>query len=226
GLLQAGERLFAERGLKKVTVRELCQAARANVAAVNYHFGDKLGLYREVLQGAIAAMRETTEMVRRAGEGQPPGEQLRRFVRIFLQRVLAPESKAVHRLISREVSDPTPALDALVEQGVRPRLDYLRTVIADLMGCEPGDPRVLRCAGSVQSQSVSYFPNPIAVRLGFKFDPTPANIDEIAEHIATFSIGGVHAIGGGHLPRRHGRRRMSRGPQRSPSGGRYRRPRE
>ena len=38
-LLISAERLFADRGFKKVTVREICRAARANVAAINYHFG-------------------------------------------------------------------------------------------------------------------------------------------------------------------------------------------
>ncbi len=55
-LLRTGARLFAERGFKQVTVRDICRAARANVAAVNYHFGNKLGLYREVLQVAIDAL--------------------------------------------------------------------------------------------------------------------------------------------------------------------------
>ena len=62
-LLATAQRLFGERGFKAVTVRDICTAAKANVAAVNYHFGDKLGLYREVLQVAVDAMRETTEKI-------------------------------------------------------------------------------------------------------------------------------------------------------------------
>jgi TetR/AcrR family transcriptional regulator, regulator of cefoperazone and chloramphenicol sensitivity len=194
-LLVTAERLFGERGFKVVTVREICKAARANVAAVNYHFGDKLGLYREVLQGAVDAMRATSEAARQAGEGQPPEEQLRRYIGVFLHRVLAPGSASIHRIITREMSEPTPALDVLVEQGVRPRVEYLSGVIAQILGCEAKDKRVLRCVASVQAQAVSYFPNPIAARLGFSFEPTPANIDDAARHIATFSLAGVKAVG-------------------------------
>src|SRR5437868_10608783 len=97
-VLSAASRLFAENGFKDVTVREICRAARANVAAVNYHFGDKLGLYREILRMAIDAMRETTESARRAGHGQQPEEQLRRFVRVFLHALLAPGHETLHKL--------------------------------------------------------------------------------------------------------------------------------
>ena len=67
-LLDAASRLFAERGFKDVTVRDICRAARANVAAVNYHFGDKRGLYVQLLQAATALMREATQEARRAGD--------------------------------------------------------------------------------------------------------------------------------------------------------------
>ena len=102
---------------------------------------------------------------------------------------------AVHRLITREMNDPTPALDVLVEQGLRPRIEYLSGVIAELIDCDARDPRVLRCVASVQSQVVAYFPNPIAIRLGMRFDPTSAQIDAAARHIATFSVAGVRAVG-------------------------------
>ena len=124
-LLKVSERLFADRGFKDVTVREICRAARANVAAINYHFGDKLGLYREVLQTATDAMRATNDAARRAGQGQPPEEKLRRYVLIFLQGLLASNYETLHRLIHREMNDPTPVLDAFVEQSVRPRVEYL-----------------------------------------------------------------------------------------------------
>jgi TetR/AcrR family transcriptional regulator, regulator of cefoperazone and chloramphenicol sensitivity len=206
-LLKAAEDLFGERGFKKVTVREICRAAKANVAAVNYHFGDKLGLYREVLQFAIDGMRATNESARVEGKGRPPEEQLRRYLGIFLARVLSPGSEGVHRLITREVNDPTPAFDALVEQGLRPRIEYLSGLVAEIMKCDRKDPRVLRCVGSIQSQALAYLRNPIAVRLGFVFKPTPEFIEKTADHIATFSIAGIRAVGRTPGPlRKHARR--------------------
>ena len=48
-LLDCAERLFLEHGLEGVSVREITDAAGANVAAINYHFSGKTNLYREVL---------------------------------------------------------------------------------------------------------------------------------------------------------------------------------
>jgi TetR/AcrR family transcriptional regulator, regulator of cefoperazone and chloramphenicol sensitivity len=194
-LLKTAEAMFADRGFKRVTVREICRAARANIAAVNYHFGDKLGLYRNVLQTATQSMHHLTDEARAAGAGQPADEKLRRYLRIFLHRLLAPGHEAMYRLIQREMQDPTPVLDEVVEHGVRPRIVYLSEIVADIIGCDTADPRVLPCAASIQAQAVSYMPNPIAERLGHKFDPTPANIDAAARHIAQFSLAGVRAVG-------------------------------
>ena len=193
-LLKVAERLFADRGFKRVTVRDICRDARANVASVNYHFGDKLGLYREVMQSATDAMRATNDLARQAGVGQSAEEQLRRYISIFVHRVLTPGNDTVHKLINREMNDPTPALDALVEQGVRPRVEYLSGLVAEMTGYAPSDQRVLRCIASIQAQVGAYLPNPIAARLGLIFTPTKVHLDELADHIATFSLAGIRAV--------------------------------
>ena len=45
-IMQAALFIFANEGYRNATVRKICELAEVNVAAVNYHFGDKLNLYR------------------------------------------------------------------------------------------------------------------------------------------------------------------------------------
>jgi TetR/AcrR family transcriptional regulator, regulator of cefoperazone and chloramphenicol sensitivity len=199
-ILGSSAELFADRGFRKVTVRDICRAAQVNVAAVNYHFGDKLGLYQEVLQRAIDAMRGTTEEARRLGAGLSAEERLRRFVAVFVKRILTSGSQTIHRLIHREINDPTPAFDRLVEEGVRPRIEYLAGLVGEIIGCSPTDERALWCAFSIQAQTVACFPNPVAVRLGF--NATPALAGGIAGHIAAFSLHGIEGQRRAKRPRR------------------------
>jgi AcrR family transcriptional regulator len=49
-LLDAAERLFATRGIDAASVRDITDAAGANLAAVNYHFGSKHELIVAIVQ--------------------------------------------------------------------------------------------------------------------------------------------------------------------------------
>jgi len=53
GLLKGARELFTRRDFKAVSVRDIARKARVNPAMVHYHFGDKEGLYRAMLQETI-----------------------------------------------------------------------------------------------------------------------------------------------------------------------------
>jgi AcrR family transcriptional regulator len=53
-MLDAAEQLFAERGFAETSLRDITQLAQVNLAAVNYHFGSKLGLIQAVLDRYLA----------------------------------------------------------------------------------------------------------------------------------------------------------------------------
>src|SRR3954470_15915076 len=86
-LLEAAGEVFAEAGFRAATVREICQRAGANIAAVNYHFGDKEKLYLEVLRHAqrYAAEKYPTNMG--VTVDATPEEKLQAFIRSFLLRI-------------------------------------------------------------------------------------------------------------------------------------------
>ena len=134
-VLGVATQLFAARGFEKVTIREICREANANVAAVNYHFGDKMGLYHEVLGQAIEVMRGTTEIAREQGAGRSAEDRLRIYVAVFMRRVVRKSRDSwIHMLMIHEMADPTPALDLVIDQVIRPRMRYLSELVGGRHG--------------------------------------------------------------------------------------------
>ena len=190
-LLSEGARLFAARGYAGVTVRAICRAAHANVAAINYHFHGKRGLYDAVIQSAIDQMRSTTATIIDVGRGQSPEQQLTTFIAIFLQRVTATRDNWIHQLMMRELNEPTAALDLVVKRVIEPRMTYLGELIGKLLGCPASDPRVKRSATSVQLQCLAAIDQRLPIH---NVPRTPAAVADLADHIARFSIGGITAL--------------------------------
>lgn len=87
-LLDAAERLFAERGFRGASLRAVTRAAGASVSAANYHFGSKEALLRAVLRRRVEPVnRRRLELLdaleaRSAGGAPPSAEEV---LRVFLQ---------------------------------------------------------------------------------------------------------------------------------------------
>jgi AcrR family transcriptional regulator len=195
-LLDAGGEVFAQRGFRNATVREICRRARANVAAVNYHFGDKERLYLEVMRQAHGHAFAKYPSDLGLAAGAPPEERVKSFVKAFLLRVLdIGKSSWAGRLMSKELAEPTAALDFIVSEQIRPNFMFLSGAIRELLGGEADDALVRRCAASIVGQCLFYhFGRPVLERLhGTKIGV--GQVEGLTDHITAFSLAAIGALG-------------------------------
>jgi AcrR family transcriptional regulator len=197
-LLGAAMRLFTERGYGKVTVRDITAAARANLAAVSYHFRDKAGLYEEVLAlGLHSALEMNAEMML-PREGHSPEDRLRYYVRQYLPRIIRRDKRGgIYQLLKHEMSDPTPMARTYVRQAIMPRIEFLIEIVREMLGETASDARVQQCVMSIQAQCLFFLPDPFKNMVVGDWQPdTDERIREVADHIADFSLAGIRASAG------------------------------
>ena len=196
-LLEAAGAVFAEVGFRNATVREICRRAGANVAAVNYHFGDKEALYVEVLRHSQQKAFAKYPPLLGVAADAPPEEKLGAFVRSFLLRIFDGGSFTwFGKMMSREMVEPTEALDSLVAERLRPMADLLRGLVADILGRSPRDEAVRLCCFSVVSQCVFYHHCRTMITRLFPEQKLDASaVEQLAGHIARFSLAAMK-----HLP--------------------------
>jgi len=211
-LRRAAGEVFAEVGFRAATVRAICQRAGANIAAVNYHFGDKAHLYVEVLRDAYrVALEQPPDDLGVVPRATPP-QRLQAFVHGFLRRLLDPDPSAWHwKVLALELIQPSAALDALVAERLRPLAEQVRGIVQTLLG--PGaDPEIVRLGGSsVVGQCLFYrHCHSVISRLFPEQGFGPDAIARIAAHITRFSLAGLQA---------HNPSRRARDPARSQAGG-------
>jgi len=194
-VLAAATRLFAERGFRRVTVRDICEAASANVASVNYHFGDKERLYREVVEAALATVRGFADQAMNAGPAASAEEKLVHYVRAHLVRdpnsAAARRASVLRELFRHELSEPTPVGVIMVEGALKPRLRYLAAIVQTLLDGRASDETVRDCVMSIQAQCLL----PVAAPVAFDLAPTRtrAELERLARHVVAFSLAGVRA---------------------------------
>jgi TetR/AcrR family transcriptional regulator, regulator of cefoperazone and chloramphenicol sensitivity len=214
-LLDAARRLFAERGFEDVTVREICREAGANLALVNYYFGDKLGLYYEVVNEAIAVVREFNSTAMNAPEGSNAEARLRHFVRGLLSQIIQFRSgdtdpvpyerprwgaadSWVHRLIQHELSRPTEAATRIMQEAMAPRIRYLADIVTELLSCPKKDPRVMHCVASVHGLCLVYSRIVLADRFKAAMPDLASDgafdVDDAVAHVTAFSLAGIRAM--------------------------------
>jgi AcrR family transcriptional regulator len=124
-ILNAAERLFSERGIDGVSMREIASAAGVQLALISYYFRTKEGLYRAVFRRRIDPIStERTSKLRglMARKSPPPTveEVLDALARPWLELRDKRGGLLYTRLIAREVGDPREASRGIVREMLDP----------------------------------------------------------------------------------------------------------
>jgi len=196
-LLEAAREVFAENSFQGATVREICSRAEANVAAVNYHFGSKEGLLAEALN--FAPLKALQKANIKADDC--PKVRLRLFLRDFMLMLLDEKNASAQcRIMARELADPTPALDQIVNDAIAPLHEFLENLLREIIGDKVSEAELRRCVYSIFGQCQFYrHSHPVLQRLNPKLRYDHKEIQAIAEHIADFSLAGIK-----HLAKKSG----------------------
>lgn len=189
-IIETALKLFAEHGFRGVSVRDLSAAAQVNVAAVNYHFGSKQGLYRTIFdtvldedEGCFARqIEEVTALLGRAGSDPV---LLAAAVESLAGGVLRRLSAFEHLrwfsvLVARELAFPGELFDLLYRRRVEPVLQLLAQLVGTAWGLAPTSEAVRLTANVLHGHMASLaFTRPILGRqLGWDH-ATPERLDQL-----------------------------------------------
>ena len=188
-IVAAGE-LFGEKGFHATSTREICARARANVAAIHYHFRDKSRLIEEVLVYVFHHGFEHYRIEEATNPAWPPERQLREFVRLFLWSRLDPARPDWHRkVVHQEMLNPGPALKAVVDRVIRHNSRILKAIVVALLDDRFSEQSVDRCMASVIGQCLHFVHHQrIVAHLSEHLQFSSRTIDELARHITVFSL--------------------------------------
>jgi len=124
-ILRAAEALFVEHGFADTSLRMITAGAKVNLAAVNYHFGSKEALIREVFQRHLEPLNAAriAWLDRLEAQGQPLSVE--RIVEAIVSPVLQVSRDPMQggarflRLLGRALSEGTDALQGILPEHYR-----------------------------------------------------------------------------------------------------------
>ena len=194
-LVSAG-RIFAEKGFRCSTVREICDAATVNIASVNYYFGDKQKLYKETLLLAreIGAQKYPIPDLSALGSSE---DRLRSIILLILNRLVGKHVEPWPvKILMSEILNPSPAAKPLIDGYIEPFLKMVFATVEEMVDDSVSAATVHQLSFSVVSQCVWYrFAGDIN-RMVIDDDQFSESftVNTLAKQIFEFSLAGINAV--------------------------------
>lgn len=185
-LIIAGQ-VFAAKGYEAATLREICQQAGANMAAVGYYFRGKERLYEESVRYAANSLADELP---RWPSGTPAVDQLRTLVHAVVSMATAGRCAPWRlRLVLREVLHPRDSCQGAAHEAIRPFFESLVSVLDGLLPAEVSRTRKPLIAFSVLCQCLHHHLAEAVLSLCAEENKEPrCDVRGLAEHIVEFSL--------------------------------------
>ena len=198
-ILLAAAGLFAEHGFHATTHQMMCSQADVNIAAINYHFGNKESLYLKVWEHLIClGMQNYREFI---DDNDSPEEQLRSFIKWRVGAVMAKGLKScLSQIMRREMNKPSPVHEELQKRFMNEKRSWFFSLIRDIVGHDLDAKTITMAAFCIHSPLIHLVEMQGIMKTSLE-EPYKAQLakfwedsDALAESIYTFAIAGLREI--------------------------------
>lgn len=185
--------IFSEKGYRDTTVAEICEAAQANIAAVNYHFGNKDSLYQQVWAHVLDVHVPLEPDPERLATRDGAVEQFFDYVVDRLEWLM--RGDRLERLLRAEIVQPTGLVDDQREAAMQKTRQHFLDVINKIAESTLSADGIQLCCTSVLSQCRAFMAlAELDHSAEANFEMPEEEIRAYARHVTTFSVAGIKAL--------------------------------
>lgn len=191
-IVETAGRIFAEKGYAATTSKDICEEAGTNIAAVNYYFGSREGLYMEVINRVHSHLFNLAQLTELSNSDLDPRRKLERFIESFVATIMKSCCWPV-RIWAKESFSPSGLSLEMLETESTSRFELVARIVGDIVKIPVDAPQLRLCVLAVMSPFMSLLtisrtlPTPHQSIL--KEDP-----DKVAEQLKDFIFAGLDAV--------------------------------
>lgn len=199
-ILHAAIRLFALQGFKNTSTRDIAKAAKVNIAALHYYFGDKAGLYRATYPSRNQQLNPDQGHPQHdingfSRPGIPLAQAMHEFATDFLKPLALGEMFLWGmRLIYREMVEPTGLWQEELENNIKPTHAAMQRLLCREFGRLRPDADIERLSHAIIGMAVH-----VVIGYDVIMEVSPhllrdeAAVQQMADRLAVFACDLVHA---------------------------------
>lgn len=192
-ILEAAGELFATTGYAETPNKAIAAHAQVDLASINYHFGNRSGLYQAVLTECHGRLLDMGALQQLVSSKMPPAAKLRVLIEQLAALAMQEPQAWQLRVLAREVLAPTSHLQILFQNEAMPKMALLKRLLGEITQIPAEDPALTRCLLNVIAPCLMLlvggrnFPGPLQ-------DVFRMPSQAIASHLYHYAIGGLKAI--------------------------------